>query len=179
MGRIVSNFFISLDGVVESPNEFIFPYFDEAVGAVVSAGIEGAKAFLLGRVLYQQWSQYWPASTDEPFAGFINGIDKYVLSDTLTEADAVWNPTTVIRGEDVVGQVRQLKEQIGGPIVMSGSPTTVRWLATNGLLDELHLLMAPIVVGTGARLFDGARVPLTLVEAEPLPTGVLHLTYRS
>ena len=86
MGKIVANFFSTLDSVVEAPHEFIFPYFNEQVGAAVDAGTEGADAFLMGRQLYSEWSQHWPTSTDEPFASMINGIDKYVLSNTLTEA---------------------------------------------------------------------------------------------
>ncbi len=184
MGKIVANFFISLDGVVESPNEFIFPYVNDEVGAAVSAGTEAATAFLLGRRLFEEWASYWPDSTDEPFAGFINGVDKFVLSNTLStaEAEGAWRGTTVLPdpadGRDVAEQVRDLKDRSSGDIVMSGSPETVGWLAQNGLLDELHLLMAPIAVGAGRRLLDGARLPLKLVENTALQTGVLHLVYR-
>lgn len=173
MGRIVANFFSTLDSVVEAPHQFIFPYFNEQVGAAVDAGTEGADAFLMGRQLYSEWSQYWPTSKDEPFASLINGIDKYVLSNTLTEAD--WNRTTILSGDDVADQVRALKERLG-TIAVSGSATTVRWLIANDLLDELHLLVAPVGVGQGARLFE-TRVPLRLLSSEALDTGVLHLVY--
>lgn len=176
MGTIVANFFTTVDGVVESPNTFIFPYFNEQVGAAVDAGTAGADAFLMGRQLYQEWSAYWPTSTDEPFASMINGMDKYVLSSTLSEP--TWNRTSVLTGEDLVGQVRALKERVG-TLAMSGSATTVRWLIANDLLDELHLLVAPLAVGSGARLFGGSRVPLTLVSSEALDTGVLHVVYAA
>ncbi|MCA1703069.1 MAG: dihydrofolate reductase family protein, partial [Actinobacteria bacterium] len=92
MGKIVSNFFISLDGVVEAPDQWHFPYFNDEMGAAVGAGMESAGAFLMGRVLYDQWSEYWPQQgPDAPFSSFINEIPKYVVSNTLKEAS--WNNT--------------------------------------------------------------------------------------
>ena len=174
MGKIVANFFSSLDTVVERPDTFVFPYFNEQVGAAIDAGIQGVDAVLMGRQLYSEWSHYWPDSTDEPFASFINSVDKYVLSNTLTEAD--WKGTTILSGDDVADQVRDLKER-SNKITLSGSATTVRWLIANHLLDELHLLVAPVAIGTGDRLFED-RVPLTLISSEALDTGILHLVYR-
>jgi dihydrofolate reductase len=174
MGKIVSNFFISLDGVVESPDQWQFPYFNDEMGAAVSAGIEDSRALLMGRVLYDEWSSYWPTSTDEPFASFINSVPKYVVSNTLDKA--TWNNTTVVSG-DVAEQLRQLREE-PGDITMSGSATLVRWLLANGLLDELNLLVHPIVVGRGQRLFeDTASYPLRLTHQKTFQTGVLHVTY--
>jgi dihydrofolate reductase len=180
MARIVSNFFISLDGVVEAPNEWHFPYFDEAMGKVVESGMEAGGAMLMGRILYDEWSHYWPQQgPDVPFAEFINRIPKYVLSHTPGEAD--WKNTTILSGEDdttVAEQVRAVKERTQGDIMMSGSATTVRWLIAQGLLDELALLVHPIAVVRGQRLFeDTGTVPLRLVHHEALPTGVLHLRY--
>lgn len=176
MGTIVSNFFISLDGVVESPDKWHFPYFDEKMGAAVGAGMEGATAFLMGRTLYDEWAEYWPAqSDDEPFASFINTIPKYVVSTTLTEAS--WNNTTVVSG-DVAGELRRIKGATDGTLAMSGSATLVRSLLADGLLDELNLLVHPIAVGRGQRLFeDTPTYPLRLTHSETFPTGVLHLTY--
>lgn len=173
MGRIVANFFITLDHVVESPNTFIGPYFNEQVGAAIDAGTKDLGAFLMGHTLYGEWSQHWPTSTDEPFASLINGAEKYVLASAPFQAG--WSGTTVLAGDDLVEQVRAVKERVG-TLVMSGSATTVRWLLAHDLLDELHLLMAPVAVGTGDRLFD-TRVPLRLVSSEALDTGVLHLVY--
>ena len=180
MARIVSNFFISLDGVVEAPNEWHFPYFDDARGRVVGSGMETSAGMLMGRTLYGEWSQYWPQQgTDVPFAEFINGIPKYVLSHHAGGAE--WQNTTVISGPDdssVAEQVRALKDRTDGDIMMSGSATTVRWLIAQGLLDELALLVHPIAVAKGQRLFeDTGTVPLKLVHSETLPTGVLHLRY--
>jgi dihydrofolate reductase len=177
MGRIVSSFFISLDGVVEAPNEWHFPYFDDAMGRVVGESMEGTGAFLLGRRLYDEWSQYWPQQGDDvPFASHINGLPKYVLTHRPVEGE-LWRNTTVI-GEDAEQQVRELKERTDGGIGMSGCATTVRWLLAKGLLDELNLLVHPIAVGKGQRLFeDTPTTPLTLLHSETLPTGVLHLRY--
>ena len=174
MGKIISNFFISLDGVVEAPDQWHFPYFNDEMGAVVGAGMETNKAFLMGRKLYDEWAAYWPDSTDEPIATFFNDIPKYVISSSLE--NPTWNNTTVLPGD--VEAVRQLKESIDGDIVLSGSATTVRWLLANGLLDELRLLVHPIAVGKGQRLFEDTPThKLELVDHSTLKTGVLNLTY--
>jgi dihydrofolate reductase len=176
VGKIVSNFFISLDGVVESPDQWHFPYFNDEMGAVVGAGMETTKAFLMGRVLYGQWSEYWQQQgPDVPFSSFINEIPKYVVSDSLTEA--TWNNTQIVSG-DVAGQLRRIKEETDGDIGMSGSATLVRWLLANELLDELALLVHPIAVGKGQRLFeDTPTQAFDLIHHETLKTGVLYLRY--
>ncbi|MFE3443144.1 dihydrofolate reductase family protein [Nocardia sp. NPDC059180] len=177
MGKIVSNFFTSLDGVVEAPDQWHFPYFDDEMGAVIGAGMQAAGAFLMGRTLYEEWSQYWPTSEDAETAEFFNNIPKFVVSNTLEKAG--WNNTTIISGDIAVG-VREAKEQTEGDIQMSGSATTVRWLLANGLLDELRLLVHPILVGHGQRLFeDTTPRPLTLVKSETLGSGVLNLAYTA
>ncbi|GGP09928.1 dihydrofolate reductase family protein [Nonomuraea glycinis] len=176
MGKIVSSFFISLDGVVESPDQWHFPYWSDEMGAVVEAGMQSAAAMLMGRTLYDEWSAYWTSTdTDQEVAKALNEARKYVVSSTLTKAD--WANTTVISG-DVAAKVNELKAQIDGDIQMSGSATTVRWLLANGLLDELHLLVHPIAVGHGRRLFEDTPThPLKLVESTTFQTGVLDLTY--
>jgi len=109
MGRIVSNFFISLDGVVESPDKWHFPYFDDDMGAIVGQGIASTSAFLMGRKLYGEWSEYWPEQgPDVPFSEFINTIPKYVLSTTIK--DPTWQNSTVISG-DVASEVRAAQGQ--------------------------------------------------------------------
>ena len=175
MGKIVSNFFISLDGVVESPDKWHFPYFDDAMGEIIGAGMGSTSAFLMGRKLYDEWSSYWPDQGPEvPFSEFINAIPKYVLSTSLQ--DPKWQNTTVLPGD--VAAVQELKDSVDRDITMSGSATTVRWLLANGLLDELALLVHPIAVGSGQRLFeDPTTYPLTLVHSSTLDTGVLHLRY--
>jgi dihydrofolate reductase len=118
---------------------------------------------------------YWSQSDDEPFASFINNAPKYVVSKTLR--DVSWSNTTLISG-DVARQIKDLKERIDGDIGMSGSATTVRWLLQNGLLEELNLLLHPIAVGSGRRLFEDPRTyRLELIESETFSTGVLNLTY--
>ena len=177
MRKIKSNFFISLDGVVESPDQWHFPYFDDAMGGAVGAAFSTSDAMLMGRVLYEEWAGYWPDHADEPFGDVINPIQKYVVSSTLQSAD--WQNTELL-GADAADRLRELKETDGGDISMSGSATTVRWLLREGLLDELNLLVHPIAVGGGkARLFpaDEPTVPLKLLSSEAFPTGVLNLSY--
>lgn len=181
MGRIVSNFFISLDGVVERPDQWHFPYFDDEMGEIVGAGMQAADAFLMGRTLYGEWSEYWPnAEQDQDFADFINNLQKYVVSTTLTDDDVTWNNTALVTGDEgeIEAQLRKAKESTAGDIAMSGSPTLVRSLLAMGLLDELALLVHPIAVGTGQRLFqDTPTYPLELTSHRALGSGVLHLTY--
>jgi dihydrofolate reductase len=190
MGKIVANFFVSLDGVVEAPEKWHFPYFNDEMGTVIQRGTEACGAFLMGRVLYEEWSAYWPkhgqkdapegepANDAEVFASFINDVPKYVVSNTLRNPG--WSNTKVVSGDvdAVAAQLRRLKKSIDGELTMSGSATLVRWLLTNGLLDELALLVHPIVVGHGQRLFeDTATHPLNLKAHQALTTGVLHVTY--
>ena len=180
MARIVSNFFISVDGVVERPDRWHFPYFDDEMGRVVSSGMETQQTFLMGHRLYHEWSEYWPSQPDDvPFASHINQMSKYVVSHE--DFEPTWQNTTVLSGHDdaaVAGQVRRLKDSSSGDIGMSGCATTVRWLIAQGLLDELALLVHPIAVGTGQRLFeDTGTVPLELLEGRTLPTGVMLVRY--
>ncbi|GAB3148582.1 dihydrofolate reductase family protein [Microbispora hainanensis] len=177
MARIVANFFISLDGVVESPDQWHFPYWNDEMGAVVQAGMQTSAGMLMGRRLYDEWSAYWTTTDQDPeIAAAFNSAPKYVVSSTLEKAD--WNNTSVVNG-DVAARLRELKEQIqGGDLQMSGSATTVRWLLANGLLDELNLLVHPIVVGRGQRLFEDTPAhKLKLVKSETFTTGVLNLSY--
>jgi dihydrofolate reductase len=187
MGKIVSNFFISLDGVVESPDQWHFPYFNDEMGAAIDRGTETTKAFLMGRVLYEEWASYWPRQDEGPgvpgeppeaadtFASFINNVPKYVVSNTLDKA--TWNNTTVVSG-DIAAQLREIKDLTNGDIGLSGSATLVRWLLANGLVDELNLMVHPIAVGHGQRLFeDTPTYSLQLMKHETFKTGVLNLTY--
>ena len=177
MRKIKSNFFISLDGVVEAPDKWHFPYFDDEMGAAVGAGFATADAMLMGRVLYEEWAAYWPEHADEPFGEVMNSMKKYVLTTSLQTAD--WQNSEIVSG-DVAGRLAEIKALDGGDIAMSGSPTAVRWLLREGLLDELNLLVHPIVVGDGmARLFppDEPTLPLELVRSETFKSGVLNLSY--
>ena len=173
MGYLKSGLFISLDGVVEAPETWHFPYFDDQMGAVVGE-LMNNDATLLGRRTYDGFAQYWPtADPADPMTAAMNGARKYVVSNTLT--DAGWQNTTVVNG-DVAAELTRLKADTR--LATTGSGTLVRWLLGQGLIDELHLLVHPIVVGHGARLFtEGATVPLKLVSSTTFGTGVLHLVY--
>jgi dihydrofolate reductase len=179
MRKIVAAYFISLDGVVESPDKWHFPYFNEEMGEAIGSAMADADAMLLGRVNYEEWAAYWPTHTgdDQEFAEYINNVPKYVVSTTLTKAD--WSNSTLI-SEDVAAEITKLKQQPGKNISMSGSGTLAAWLLQNDLVDELRLLVHPIVVGSGKRLFpDGTpQKPLELVGSKTFSTGVLDLTYR-
>jgi dihydrofolate reductase len=178
MRKIIATEFISLDGVVESANEWIGPYFDDAIGREIGATMAGSDALLLGRVTYQEFIPFWAGKTgdDDPTAAHMSK-PKYVVSTTLENTDD-WRNSTLVTG-DVVKHLTRLKEQPGKDIGVTGSVTLVRSLLRDGLLDELSLLQFPIVLGTGKRLFpEGTdRAGLALVRAHVHDTGVLSLTY--
>jgi dihydrofolate reductase len=179
MRKIVSGLFISLDGVIEAPHEWHFPYFNDEMGAAVDAQFKASDAMLLGRVTYQEFASYWPTQTDDPELGAImNNTPKFVVSTTLDNVDE-WQNSTLIK-DNVVEEITKLKQQPGKNIGMSGSATLVRSLLRDGLLDELNLLIHPIVVGKGKRLFpDGTEQHgLELVESKTFSTGVIHAIYR-
>jgi dihydrofolate reductase len=178
MRKLTAAFFMSLDGVVEAPDTWHFPYFNDEMGAAIGASMAQGDAMLMGRVNYQQWAEFWPNQpADDEFAGFFNTIPKYVVSNTLETA--TWNNTTLING-DVAAEIRRLKQQPGKNINMSGSGTLVRWLLANDLLDELHLMVHPIVVGRGQRLFadQHEQKALKLIDSKTFSTGVVYLTYE-
>jgi dihydrofolate reductase len=178
MRKIVAGLFISLDGVYESPDQWHFPYFNDEMGEDVGAQIAATDTMLLGRQTYEEFASYWPhQGSDNEFAGHMNNTPKLVVSNSL-KAPLSWQNSTLISG-NVAEQLRALKQQDGKNIGITGSGVLVRRLLKDDLLDELHLLVHPIAVGTGKRLFDDtdARVPLKLVESKTFSTGVLALTY--
>jgi dihydrofolate reductase len=180
MRKVVASFFMSLDGVVEAPEQWHLPYFDDELGAVIGQGIASSDAFLLGRRTYDEWAAFWPQQdpAQNPMAAAINGRPKYVVSRSLREAS--WENSTVLGG-DLADEVGRLKQQPGKDIAVSGSATLVRSLIDERLLDELRVALHPVLLGAGARLFqDGvAQARFELVEARALKSGVLDLTYRS
>jgi dihydrofolate reductase len=171
MGYIKAGLFISLDGVIEAPQTWHFPYMDEQMGAAVGALMGGNDATLLGRNTYEEFASYWPnADPADPMTQAMNGGRKYVVSTTLEKAD--WENSSVIG----VSELATLKTT--AKLGVTGSATLVRSLVELGLIDELHLLVHPIVVGHGKKLFtDGATVPLALVSSDTFSTGVVHLVY--
>jgi dihydrofolate reductase len=178
MRKIVAGLFISLDGVYEAPDQWHFPYFNDEMGAAVGGQMQNSDTMLLGRVTYEEFASYWPNSTDDPeLAGYMNNTPKLVVSNTLTSLD--WQNSTLVTG-DVAGQLTALKAQPGKNIGITGSGTLVRSLIEDGVLDELHLLIHPIAVGHGKKLWDGLKstAPLELVSSETFTTGVLYNVYR-
>jgi dihydrofolate reductase len=176
MRKIVAGLFISLDGVIEDANAWTGPWFNAQVGQAVGSMIAAQDTMLLGRLTYDAFAAHWPHQTGQ-MADTMNGTAKYVVSGTLTSAD--WQNTTLIPRDRAAEQIAELKRQPGKNIGMTGSGTLVSWLLREGLLDELHLLVFPVVLGHGKRLFTdpGSKVPLKLTESAAFETGVLNLTY--
>jgi len=177
MRKVIAALFISLDGVTESPEQWQFDHFDDGMMAAMQSAIDAQDAILLGRVTYQDWVDYWPTSTDEPFASFINNTPKYVVSTTLNKVE--WQNSTLISG-DLAAAINKLKQQPGKNIGTAGSPTLVRSLLQADLLDELLLMVHPVVAGKGKRLFkDGDDLKrLKLVDSKTTSTGVVIATYQ-
>lgn len=194
--RVVASEFMSLDGVMQAPGGqqedtsggfqhggWSLPYFDPAVmGAAVARLAERGGALLQGGTTYRVSATAWSGQTDtgNPFADWINQAQKYVVSDTLTEADLTWQPTTIIRSTDLISQVSTLREQPGGDIYIYGSLSIVRALLDAGLVDELVLMIEPITLGGGKTLFptDGQMRTFELISTETAATGVLLCRYR-
>jgi dihydrofolate reductase len=182
MRKIVAGLFISLDGVVEEPGDWHFPYFNDEMGAAVTATLGAADIVLFGRRTYDSFAGAWPereaaGEEDAAMAKALGDVRKIVVSNQPLEF--TWRNSEQLEG-DLVQTVTALKNEPGeGTIGLSGSVSVVRQLLAAGLLDELHLLVHPIAVRKGMRLFDeGERpIPLTLLSSETFKTGVLNLVY--
>ncbi|WP_328338952.1 dihydrofolate reductase family protein [Streptomyces violaceus] len=193
--RIVITEFISLDGVVQAPGGpqedtdggfahggWSHPYFDEEVlGGAFDAGLGSADALLFGRRTWQAMAGAWPERAGDPFADRMNSLKKYVVSSTLGEADLTWNNTSLIPGDQAVARIRELREAEGGDLAMMGSPTLVRTLLSEGLVDELQLIVMPVILGGGKTIFpgDGAKRPMELVSTTTAKTGAQVCVYRA
>jgi dihydrofolate reductase len=180
MRKIVAGLFMSLDGVVESPASWAFSrYLDAELAQIIGAGLREADAVLMGRQTYEEFAKLWPSQPNTvPMASFLNGSPKYVVSSALREP-LEWAKSTLLRGK-LADELAQLKAQPGKNIQIPGSPTLVRSLLREGLLDELAVSICPVVVGVGARLFDETirDVSLRVAEARTLGTGVLNVMYE-
>jgi dihydrofolate reductase len=192
--RVVVSEFMSLDGVVQAPGGpeedtsggfrhggWSMPYFDPVVmGAVVDGFAAQNEVLLQGRRTYEVSAAAWPSRSGDPFSDWINAAQKYVVSDTLTDADLTWQPTTIVRGADLVTDVSAMCERSGGDIYIYGSLTVARTLLTAGLVDELVLMIEPITLGGGKTLFptDGVARRFELTSAETAATGVQVCRYR-
>jgi dihydrofolate reductase len=180
MTRIVLTEFISLDGVIEEPRwTFEFERGPDG-GKFKYDELFASEALLLGRVTYQGFAQAWPSMGTDEFGQRMNSIPKYVVSSTLTDAEATWGPTTVISG-DIVAEITKLKDRAGGDLLVEGSSQLAQTLIRHGLIDEYRLMLFPIVLGAGKRLFPpemSQAATLALTEAKPDRDGVLLLTYH-
>lgn len=180
MRKIYSALFMSLDGIVESPEKWQFDHFDGDMAQALATHTAEEDTILLGRITYEEWANYWPTSTDELYASHINGTPKYVVSTTLDEvAWGAWDNVTLIDG-DPAQDIARLKRQPGGRIGVAGSPTLVRSLLQDDLIDVLTLMVHPVVVGRGKRLFkDGSELKrLRLIDSQITESGVALLTYE-
>ncbi|HEX3519311.1 MAG TPA: dihydrofolate reductase family protein [Solirubrobacteraceae bacterium] len=185
MGRVIVSEFVSLDGVMEAPGggegykhagwTFAIPRGDEGDQFKLEETMS-AEALLLGRTTYEGFAAAWPSMEGE-FADKFNGMPKYVVSSTLQEPD--WNNSTVLRG-DLAEQVSELKGRVGGDIVVHGSAQLVQGLLEHDLIDELRLMLFPVVLGSGKRLFGETsdKKPMTLTESTTVGGGIAILIYR-
>lgn len=191
--RIVITEFISLDGVVQAPGGpdedtdggfanggWSHPFFDDKVaGGAFADAMSTAEALLYGRRTWQGMAAAWPERAGDPFADKMNAIPKYVVSRTLGDDELTWN-TTRIPGDEAVTHIRKLHETDGGDLMVMGSPTLVRTLLQEGLVDELRLIVMPVLVGGGKTIFpdDGALRTFELVSTVTSPMGAQVCTYR-
>jgi len=188
--KVVVSEFVSLDGVMEDPGgaegykhggwSFKFKRGPEGDKYKVDE-LAAANALLLGRVTYQGFAKAWPAIKDpDGFADRMNSIRKYAVSTTLKDSDATWSNTTIIRG-DMAAEVAKLKARPGGNLLVFGSAQLAQSLAQHGLVDDYRLMVYPVVLGEGKRLFSnaGTMASLELVDAKPAGDGIVMLTYQA
>ena len=181
MSKITASLFIALDGVVEDPQDWHFPYYNDEMGAAVDANQGVADVMVFGRKTYDSFAGAWPGreaagEADAAFAKSLGDMRKIVASNQ--QLAFTWRNSEQLQG-DLVESVRALKDDPAtGHIALSGSVSVVRQLLAAGLVDELHLFVHPIAIGSGMRLFeDGPILPLTLISSQAFATGVLHLVY--
>ena len=177
--KVVAVELVSVDGVMGSPEEWAFSYSNDEMEEANASGMAASDALLLGRVTYEALAAFWPHQPGgTPMVDYINSVPKFVVSETLEEP-LEWNNSTLIEG-NVAEEITQLKRQPGKDITVLGSGVLVRSLLRDGLLDELKLIVHPIVLGGGKRLFEegGDQKALELVDSKTFGTGVLYLTYR-
>jgi len=179
VGEILVHEFITLDGVIESPTWTMDYPFDPKMGEAISRVMGSSEALLLGRRTFEMFAPAWSARSaeDDPGAPFMNESPKYVVSATLQSAE--WNNSTILGPYDPEA-IGELKERIDGNIYVSGSGVLVRAMLADGLVDELHLFVFPLTLGSGEQLFakGDAKTKFTLAETEAYESGVVHLTYR-
>ncbi len=180
MRKVVASELVSLDGVMGSPQEWAFSYSDDEMEQANASGMAASDALLLGRATYQEFASYWPYqnSADQPYTDYLNSTPKFVVSTTLEEP-LEWQNSTLIKG-NLAEEITELKRLPGKDITIIGSAALVQSLLADGLLDELKLMVHPLVLGGGKRLFEdgGDQKALELLDSKMFDTGVLYLTYR-
>ncbi|UOQ65843.1 dihydrofolate reductase family protein [Hymenobacter volaticus] len=179
MRKVIAAIYLSLDGVMESPT-WTVPYWDEDLARLQRDLNFASDALLLGRVTYEGFAAAWPGMKDEEgFADRMNSLPKFVASRTLKTEE--WN-ASILQGnvaQEVAQEVAQLKQQPGENILLYGSAELVRYLLQHNLIDEYRLMVHPVVVGSGKRLFqDGAQADMQLLDTKTTSTGVVVLTYQ-
>ena len=180
MRKVVAAELISVDGIMESPERWAFAYSNDEMEEANASGMAASDALLIGRVTYEGMVAYWPNQPGgTSMVDYINSAPKYVVSTTLEEP-LEWNNSTLIDGNEFAEEIAELKRQSGKDITILGSGALVRSLLREGLLDELRLMVYPIVLGGEKRLFDSGddRKPLELLDSRRFGTGVLFITYR-
>ena len=176
MRKVVVGLFSSLDGVVEAPDTFLTDWDDDVMDAHMSEGLQAQDAVLLGRRSYDEWVGFWPDSTIEPYATFINSVPKYVVTSTPLEQQ--WTGARAVDG-DLVAFVQDLQDRPGGDIGVHASISVAHALLAAGLVDELRLLIVPAIAGTGRRLLDGLPAQrLETIRSTTSPTGKVLVDYR-
>jgi dihydrofolate reductase len=178
VGAIKVHEFTTVDGVVDAPMWTMDYGFPDDLSATIGALTGSASGILLGRTTFEMFAPAWSTRTveEDPGAPFFNDTTKYVVSSTLTDAESVWRNSTVVGGYDA-DRLRALKNEVGD-LYVSGSATLVRAMLADGLVDELHLFVYPLAVGSGIRLFpEGSAQKMSLLDVERLSNGVAHLTY--
>jgi dihydrofolate reductase len=191
--RVVVSEYMSLDGVVQAPGGaeedtdggfahggWSAPYFDpDVMGAAIGEAMSTVDALLFGRRTWQVMAGAWPGRAGDPFADKMNSLEKYVASRTLTQDDLTWN-TTLLSPADAVADIAELRGRDGGDLWVWGSASLVQTLLAGGLVDELNLMIEPILLGGGKRIFpeDGTARPMQLVECVTAGTGVQICTYH-
>ena len=179
MRKVTAGLFYSVDGVAEAPDQFQFDSFDDELGALLGSVMTQVDTVIMGRRGYQEWAGYWPnAEQDMDFGGYINNVPKFVASRSLKPADLTWSNSTLIEGE-LEAFVHDLKGRPGGDIAAMAGMSVVRQLLLAGLMDELTLIMHPVIAGKGRRLFeDGTPTTrLALIRSQVTSKGNVVVTY--
>ncbi|WP_406737534.1 dihydrofolate reductase family protein [Streptomyces sp. NBC_00853] len=193
MGKLTLTTFVTLDGVMQAPGGpdedrsggfeyggWVAPFADEGMGEFITEVFGRAEAFLLGRKTYEIFAAYWPEHDDpaDPVAGKLNRLHKFVASTTLSEP--AWGPVTVLDGEHLQSEIVRVKDALEGELQVHGSGQLAQWLLARDLVDELNLLVFPVVLGAGRRLFPTGGLPTAyeMTHSATTPAGTAVHTYR-